>query len=511
MKTTFHTIILILLLSAAGSCGDLEPLNYSEINPSVFPKTEADLEALVMSCYYPLRGSWWDGINTNSERGQMLVNDCCTEILTGKYGAQKMCSELSYNETHIDVTSFFYVRPGAWSGSDGFHNKISRCTIVMDAIEKSSVSRALKDRYLAEVRCARGYLSYILFDMFGPLIIAPIEVLGDPLTEVSLPRLSNDDMVRFIEEDLLFAAQYLPAPPDAVYGRFSKGLAKTLLIRLYLHETVHDKAYYNKIETLAREIIDARWYSLVDHYPSLFEFAGMNTSNPEYIFIIPTSVAGPNVGQWHMMVLPPESDFIIKGWATSQSTWWFYDSFEPSDTRKTYLLAEYTYEGQTYNRANPSAYIDLGPIPQKYEIDPAVPVSSGVSNLDIVIFRYPEILLSLAEAIVMKPGGGVTQEAVDRMNDVRLRARLTPKSLADFPSKDAFISQLLTERSHEFWCESGQYRADLIRFDLLYDRVMELNNNVAPYAAKYKYLYPLPLSVIVDGKGMVKQNPGYAQ
>jgi len=39
---------------------------------------------------------------------------------------------------------------------------------------------------------------------------------------------------------------------------------------------------------------------------------------------------------------------------------------------------------------------------------------------------------------------------------------------------------------------------------------MLLNNNVAPYASKEKYLFPLPLSVIVDGKGLVLQNPGYS-
>jgi len=38
---------------------------------------------------------------------------------------------------------------------------------------------------------------------------------------------------------------------------------------------------------------------------------------------------------------------------------------------------------------------------------------------------------------------------------------------------------------------------------------MLLNNNAAPYASKDKYLYPLPLSVIVDGKGLVIQNKGY--
>ena len=113
----------------------------------------------------------------------------------------------------------------------------------MDMIEKSELSREEKDRYIAEVRCARGYLSYILYDMFGPLVIAPIEVLDNPLNETPLPRLSREEMVKFIEDDLKFAADNLPYPRDTEYGKFSRGLANMLLIRLYLHETPEDRSY----------------------------------------------------------------------------------------------------------------------------------------------------------------------------------------------------------------------------------------------------------------------------
>lgn len=510
MKTIFKHIVILLLPLYMLSCSDLTPIDYSEINPSIFPKTEADIKALVLSCYYPLRGNWWDGINSDSERGQMFVNDCCTEILAGKFGAQKLCSELSFNETNNEITFFYYTREAPY----GFFSKISRCTLIIDAIENSNLSDDIKTRYIAEVRCARGYLSYILFDMYGPLVVAPLEVLKSPLKEEPLPRLTNEEMVKFIEDDLVYAGEHLPLPKDAEYGKFSRGLAKTLLIRLYLHETPTDKTYYNKIETVAREVMGAEYgYALVEDYPSLFQLSGMNKNNPEYIFVIPSSPAGPNTSQWFMMCMPPDSDSPVKGWGTVQSTWWFYDSFEAADTRRTYLITEYisSSDNKTVNRSNPTATMDLGPIPQKYMMDPSVPGNGGYSNTDIVLYRYPEILLSLAEAIVLKPSGSITAEALELMNQVRRRAKLTDKKLSDFPSKEAFIDQLLTERSHEFWCESGQYRADLIRFDKLYDRVMLLNNNQAPYASKDKYLYPLPLSVIVDGKGKVKQNKGYAQ
>ena len=195
MKTKYRSLIILLLTLTMLSCSELTPIDYSEINPSIFPKTEADIKALVLSCYYPLRGNWWDGINSDSERGQMFVNDCCTEVLAGKFGAQKLCTELSFNETNNEITFFYYTREAPY----GFFSKISRCTLVIDAIENSSLSQEIKDKYIAEVRCARGYLSYILFDMYGPLVIAPLEVLKNPLKEEPLARLTNEEMVKFID------------------------------------------------------------------------------------------------------------------------------------------------------------------------------------------------------------------------------------------------------------------------------------------------------------------------
>jgi len=287
-----------------------------------------------------------------------------------------------------------------------------------------------------------------------------------------------------------------------------------LLIRLYLHETVRDKSYYNKVETLAREMMEPSFgYSLVNSYPSLFEFRGMNAQNKEYIFVIPCNYEGTSVNHWQREVMP--SDFPgLGGWHMARCTWWFYDTFEANDARKTYIITEYKAGNNVYNRSNPGgdSYFQYGPIPQKYEMDFKANSYDGRSALDCVVYRYADVLLSLAEAIVMKPGGSVTGEAIELLNTIRRRAGLENMVWkSNSPTQQEFIDQLLTERSHEFWCESGQYRADLIRHDKLYDRVMELNNNIAPFASKDKYLYPLPLSVIVDGKGLVLQNPGYGQ
>ena len=102
-----------------------------------------------------------------------------------------------------------------------------------------------------------------------------------------------------------------------------------LLIRLYLHETVIDKNYYKKVETLARELMQPDYgYKLASDYPSMFELGGQGSANKELIWAIPSSSSGPNENQWHMMVLPTDfkQNGMDAGWGTCTSTWWFYDS-----------------------------------------------------------------------------------------------------------------------------------------------------------------------------------------
>lgn len=511
MKLHFKKHIAALMLAGAclGSCVELDPIDYSEINPSNFPQSEEDLKSLVLSCYYPLRGNWWDGIHSPSERGVQFVNDATTEILTQTWGTAYDCSLLNFYPETESVTLFYYESEEPY----GYANKISRCTLVLNQIENSSLSDDLKTRYTAEVRCARAMLSYILFDMYGPLVIAPIEVLLNPLEEAPLPRLSHDEMVKFIEDDLLFAAENLPYPAKTEYGKFSRGLAKMLLIRLYLHETVQDKNYFNKVETLARELMGSEYgYSLMSNYPAMFELGGQGSANKEIIWAIPCSSEGPDMNQWHMGALPTDfnQNGMGAGWGICTSTWWFYDTFEANDTRKTYLLDHYTNSaGETVDRNTESSPLATGPIPLKIGYDAAVLGSGGYSDIDLIIYRFADVYLSLAEALVMKPGSTQSDyvEALGYVNRIRERAGLKDLKIADMNTQEKFIDQLLTERSHEFWCENGQYRADLIRHDKFVSRSLELNPE--SHADKNKELYPLPLSVITDGKGQVKQNPGY--
>ena len=392
---------------------DLTATQYDEINPNIFPKSAEDLEAMVNACYYPIRGSWWDGFFSTSERGSQFINDASTEILFGKFGEQQLASLQSYQPSNTGITRFY----------DDFYNKISRMTITIDLIQNSTVSEELKKKAIAEVRCARGLLAYSLFDMYGPLVIAPLEVLKNPLQEKPLARLSNDEMVAYIDADLEAAIPDLPSPADVEYGRFSKALAKMIQIRLWLHEK-----NWTKVNTLCDDIINMNFFSLHPDYKSMWNLEGGKESRDEVIWAIPCDYNGTSENQWQMMVLPSNYP-VMGGWQTITSTWWFYDRFEPADKRREMLIAEYTgTDGITYNRSNPGQILDRGPLALKINEDNQR--TTSLTTVDIIMYRYADVLLSKAEAIAN--AGAPTEEAMELVNKVRRRAGLADKKLADY-------------------------------------------------------------------------------
>ncbi len=516
LKYVIYVMAFALGVTTFEGCADLTPVDYSEMNSELFPKTENDYVTLVNECYRSIRTSWFDGLFATNERGCIPINDATTEILTSRGFIFKKLHDLDWNSTDDYLVGFYYTEkdPSGGGFRDGFANDISRCTSHLAFINKATVlTDAVKKKMEAEVRCARAFVSYTLYDMFGPLVVASEELLQNPRNDRPLARLSREEMVKFIEEDLVFASENLPSPEETEYGRFSNGLAKMLLIRLYLHETKIDKSYYTKVETLARELMQPSYgYRLQQSYPKMFELGGQGKANKEIIFALPVNTEMVSWNDWHMFVLPGDfgSEGMKGGYHSLTSTWHFYDSFEDNDTRRTYLLTEYRSNrtGLTVKRGD-YPNLDISPIPMKFGYDVDLFGNSGRSSIDPIIYRYADVYLSLAEALYRKPNSSVVekQEALKYINAIRGRAGIKDLDYAAIDTDEKFVEVLLKERSHEFWCENGQYRADLIRMDKFVEYAKQINGS--PYANKTKELYPLPKSVITDGKGVVIQNEGY--
>ena len=78
------------------------------------------------------------------------------------------------------------------------------------------------------------------------------------------------------------------------------------------------------------------------------------------------------------------------------------------------------------DRNTPQSPLAAGPIPLKIGYDTGVKGSGGYTDIDIVLFRFADVYLSLAEGLCMHQGASTADlhEAIDNVNVVRNRAGL---------------------------------------------------------------------------------------
>jgi hypothetical protein len=191
------------------------------------------------------------------------------------------------------------------------------------------------------------------------------------------------------------------------------------------------------------------------------------------------------------------SGIRIESWGGWKMPWTTFDKFDQADKRAKRLLGKFpTYGGQIFD-ARANGYI--GALPMKYGTDPGA--VNEHNAVDVVVWRYADVLLLLSEAI--NETQGPTDEAYSLINLVRTRAGLN-----DLPAgltKDQFRNKLMDERLFELWCE-GSRRNDMIRWGTFIQRAIDEGS----IKTKPEFvLMPLPRQVINESDGIVKQNPGY--
>jgi pentatricopeptide repeat protein len=361
-----------------------------------------------------------------------------------------------------------------------------------------------RDELIAEVKCARAQYMFLLYDFYGTAgVVLDPEILRNPEQEVFLERYPKDEFVSLIEKDLKEAAEVLPVTYDAAnWGRFTKGAAYAILVKLYMQEK-----RWREAETICREILKLG-YELEPNYSSVF--AVDNENSKEIIWAVPCMAEGGYGNLWMSeTVIPnyPLKNTRIQRWYVMNTPWRFYDKYEKGDSRLEQLVGEFTYipDGETEpvleNRYN-NVYLAKGVFPLKYPEDPQQ--TGSTSGNDMVIYRYADVLLELAE--VINEQNGPTQEAIGYVEQIRSRVGL-PNSIpaAATASKEAFRDYILEESGKELFCE-GHRRRNLIRHGKFISTAHEDGYTTAQ---PHMELFPLPQNIIDESKGKIKQNPGY--
>lgn len=487
-------ICILSMMTIIVSCTSLESEMYNVINPGIFPKNQQDAEALVTAAAYgALNSNFYNGMFRTNYGGYQTVGELLTDLGDIEWAGLGLPDLLNVNLTVSSANIVLY----------GYVRDISKMTLTVERIAAVDMPQSVKDRLIAEVHCGKGWLGFLLYDWYGPIPVAPLEILQDPLNEEVLPRLSKEEMVSFIETELKEAIKGLPAnykKGDADYGRFTRGLAYTVLMKLYMHE-----GDWAKAEECGRELMKAEYgYELVPEYEDIFTLE--NEKNAEIIWAVQCTRNG-NMALWHAHCIPAmyqTKNPNITKWSGYRVPWAFYNTFDPNDKRLKVLVGDFVgTDGVRYNEESPSLILDRGAIPIKYGEDPAA--VGEASQVDWIIYRYADVLTALSEVIVRK-NSAITQEAIDLLNTVRIRAGITPYTAADFSDAADFLDKALLNRGQELWWE-GHRRPDLIRHGKFVEFARKYKGSTT--AQDYMTLMPIPQSAINEGKGKVIQNPGY--
>jgi starch-binding outer membrane protein, SusD/RagB family len=298
------------------------------------------------------------------------------------------------------------------------------------------------------------------------LIYEPVS----PIQAKQINRSSVADIYKLIEADLTTAAASMHGlkygqAPAADLGRATRWAAKGLLAKVYL--TLNRKT---EAATLLQDIITNSGHGLQTNYANVFSIT--NEMNSEILFAVRYKAGGFGLGSHFGNSFAPigSGSAVINGdgdglnYPTNE-----LDTLTNGDLRKPTLIGVYG------TGSNTKLYV-------KKFLSPVTLVDDGES--DWPVLRYADIVLMMAEA------QGYSQSSLDRINETRTRAGLTPYTLTTIPDVAAFEQALSTERRIEFAFENQRW-FDLVRFNTTMTTITAVQSMKDHYADEYHNHYRL--------------------
>jgi hypothetical protein len=514
MRKNMKYILFLAVLLMTNSCTeDFDPKIYGSLFTTNFPKTEADYENYLMTCYIPFTVNWgyslagaWQHNWYVSEGGLMRLFDstsdlCAPWVVSGWGGAWLKLSQANYNDCIL------YGR-GSGGSPSNFEKvrDITRFTEIVNVINEATVLTDVKKKnLLGEARLLRGLMMYYLLHLYGPVpVIVDPALVGDIDAEKNMVRPTLDDMTKFITDDFEYAVANMASTQPK--GRYTQNYARYCLMRHYLNEGSHVAGYYDKAIALYNDLKSGGFGLFTtgtNPYADQFKIA--NKFNKEVIMAVSCSASGDgsakngnfnptswyvvpnNVAKYADVANTIPTPFVNQGGGWGQCfniAVPYYKTFEQGDKRAATILTSYIQNNSARTNITET---DIGVkwngfIINKYPIE----VVNAYQPTDIPLARWADVLLMNAEAVARKTNAVPTGEALQGVNDVRARAGLAPLSGAAIASYDGFMDAMLAERGHELFYE-GCRKIDLIRFNK-YRRLTTISKGVAP---THQYM-PLP-------------------
>lgn len=489
MKLDYKKIFLTGLLSASvlsfNSCGD-EWLDERPLGRPVGEEVPiGGFESLAFGLYASLRTEggvsdfsyvWTHCIRADDNEKGSTVTDGATD--------GNVFNNFGYVATNGNILS-------DWNG----HYKIIYdCNELINTATESGDTSTGTLTNIAEAKAIRAFCYFELRRDFGEIPIN-LKTIDVPQDEIA-PKSTIAQVDAQIIKDLTEAEVSLPAQWTSAYlGRATKGMANSLLAKVYLYQGNWIKALEH-----SELVINSGSYLLNSSYDAEFSKAGNNSKESilevQKAYDFPTKYTNNfyesqgvrGSGTWDL------------GWGFNVPSTDLIASYETGDLRKKTTIL--TSGGpDIYNTATLPAGPD-NPSPvlaqqnwngKAYTLPSERTFYAQNKNHweNIKLIRYADVILIASEAALQS---GNAAKATTYLNMIRSRAGLA--------NITATLTAIKHERRIEFAMEFERFY-DLVRWG---DAITVLSSK--GYQDKNKY-FPIPQQAIDKAQGVLVQNPNY--
>lgn len=496
----------ILLIGSVGCSDFLDEQDPSNLEPASFYTTATHAESAIAAVYADARFVG-DGAGIFSSNWQFLMAPTgVTTTETAQNSDLNNLYSLSYDANTLHIRNWYR----------GIYKVIANANLVLDNVPDIDMDEAQKARILGEAKFLRAWAYFYAVRIWGdvPLITLPQNSNSEDFFPIRTPQ---TEVYSLIVTDLTEAENAGLSWTDET-GRVSQAAVKTLLAKVYLTmagQPLNETARYADAASKAKEVIDnAGPLRLFDTYGELHDESLNNMG--EHIFSL----------QYNNLVVDNPMDNMYpnfqpvtyrgpSGTGSTIPQIDFYNSYDDEDLRKVdregwFYTSYFTNgDGELFDLGKPYIFKYFNRTADGTEGVPG----TAKDNLNLMIFRYAEVLLIYAEA--ENEANGPSLEAWNGLNDIRSRAQLTTPAVGTF-TKDTFRDAVLTERWHELAFEMKTW-FDMVRLRRVYnvttggfDNFVGHTNLNSGQALQEKHLlFPLPEQEMINNPNLTPQNPGY--
>ncbi|MDH5826348.1 RagB/SusD family nutrient uptake outer membrane protein [Sphingobacterium faecium] len=531
-----------ILTAMTSSCNTMDPILTKEFTDATFWESTANAELMVNMAYnqmYSADKMWNDeALSDNIYEGRSATDQRLIRNGLANPTTPRFASEWS----------------DAYGGLKTCHVFLANMDRVPDGSEE------WKKRKSAEIRFIRAYIYFRLVNFFGDV---PFFTSDITLSESeNINRTPKATILAFIHDELSEISAMLPSRNDlaqADRGRITKGAAMAFQARAYLYESNWQKTA-DYCDSLMQKQETYGNYALFNSYEGLFE--PVNEYNVEVILdyayvpgkkqwsklydAAPLS-AGARVNAYAPLQSLANNYLTIKGLSISSDP--SYSENNPYVNRDPRMAATIVFHGGHWTdfdgttrtiytkpgtgsndteKADEYISASANSSPTGYYVkkyyDPSVTQDYN-SGLNIIMFRYADVLLMYAEA--QQQLGKMEANVWDRtIRPIRERAKFKEATALNYPTgmnSADFTTLIRNERRSELALEGLRYY-DIVRWKAAKTyldgtvsgaKFANGNNDYIRldnrrFDENRDYLWSVPSAQMDLNKNLLPNNPGYA-